>query len=89
MRVAARRAAKRSKAALARRLAVILHRMWVDGIDFQAQPHNPHDAGYACAFPLREEPGGGDGRGPAAGHFGATRTPFLRWAPSANADRIR
>ena len=38
MRVAARRGAKRAKLALARRLAVILHRMWVDGTDFQAQP---------------------------------------------------
>jgi transposase len=38
MRVAARRGAKRAKVALARRLAVILHRMWVDGTDFQAQP---------------------------------------------------
>ena len=37
MRVAARRGAKRAKVALARRLAVILHRMWVDGTDFQAQ----------------------------------------------------
>ena len=38
MRVAARRGAKRAKVALARRLAVILHRMWVEGTDFQAQP---------------------------------------------------
>jgi transposase len=37
MRVAARRGAKRAKVALARRLAVILHRMWVDGTDFQAR----------------------------------------------------
>ena len=37
MRVAARRGAKRAKVALARKLAVILHRMWVDGTDFQAQ----------------------------------------------------
>jgi transposase len=36
MRVAARRGAKRAKVALARRLAVILHRMWVDGTEFQA-----------------------------------------------------
>jgi transposase len=36
MRVAARRGARRAKVALARRLAVILHRMWVDGTDFQA-----------------------------------------------------
>jgi hypothetical protein len=36
MRVAARRGAKRAKVALARRLAVILHRTWVD-TDFRAQ----------------------------------------------------
>jgi hypothetical protein len=36
--VSSRRCAKRAKVALARRLAVILHRMWVDGTDFQAQP---------------------------------------------------
>ncbi len=74
MRVAARRGAKRAKVALARRLAVILHRMWSTAPTFR---HNRHDAGYACApFPLREEPGGDDGRGQAAGHFGAIRTPF-------------
>ena len=38
MRVAARRGVKRAKVALARKLAVVLHRMWVDGSDFQAQP---------------------------------------------------
>jgi hypothetical protein len=76
MRVAARRGAKRAKVALARRLAVILHRMWVDGTDFQAQP-------------AWEEPGEDDGRGQTAGHFGATRTPSSRWAPSADADRIK
>ena len=35
MRVAARRGAKRAKVALARRLAVLLHRMWIDGTDFR------------------------------------------------------
>lgn len=35
MRVAARRGAKRAKVALARKLAVILHRMWVDETEFQ------------------------------------------------------
>ena len=38
MRVAARRGAKRAKVALARKLAVVLHRMWVDGTDFEAKP---------------------------------------------------
>lgn len=38
MRVAARRGAKRAKVALARKLALILHRSWVDGTDFRSQP---------------------------------------------------
>ena len=37
MRVATRQGMKKAKVALAHRLAVILHRMWVDGTDFQAQ----------------------------------------------------
>jgi transposase len=37
MRVAARRGARRAKVALARRLAVILHRRSVDGTDFKTQ----------------------------------------------------
>ena len=35
MRVAQRRGLARAIVALARRLAVILHRMWVDGTDFR------------------------------------------------------
>ena len=35
MRVAQRRGMRRAVVALARRLAVILHRMWVDGSDFR------------------------------------------------------
>lgn len=35
MRVAARRGAKRAKIALARKLAVIMHRMWIDGTEFR------------------------------------------------------
>jgi transposase len=38
LRVAKRRGLGKAKIAVARRLAVILHRMWVDGTDFQAQP---------------------------------------------------
>jgi hypothetical protein len=38
MRIAARCGAKRAEIALTRKLAVILHRMWVDGTAFQAQP---------------------------------------------------
>lgn len=36
MNVAKRRGAKRAKVALARKLGVILHRMWVDGTDFRS-----------------------------------------------------
>lgn len=35
MRVAVRRGAKRAKIALARKLAVIMHRMWIDGTEFR------------------------------------------------------
>lgn len=35
MKVAARHGAKKAKVALARKLAVVLHRMWVDGTDFR------------------------------------------------------
>ena len=35
LRVAARRGMRRAVVAVARRLAVILHRMWVDGTEFQ------------------------------------------------------
>lgn len=35
MQVAKRRGMARAKVALARRLAVILHRMWVDGTEFR------------------------------------------------------
>jgi len=33
--VAKRRGAKRAKVALARKISVVLHRMWVDGTDFR------------------------------------------------------
>jgi transposase len=35
MEVTKRRGSKRAKVALARKLGVILHRMWVDGMDFR------------------------------------------------------
>jgi len=38
LRLAKRRGLGKAKIAVARRLAVILHRMWVDGTEFQAQP---------------------------------------------------
>ena len=46
MRVAARRGAKRAKVALARRLAVILHRMWVDGTEFRRSRHDARSCRY-------------------------------------------
>jgi transposase len=41
MRVAKRAGMKKAKVALARKLAVVLHRMWVDGTEFRwtAAPH--------------------------------------------------
>ena len=35
MQVARRRGAKKAIVALARRLAVVLHRMWIDGTEFR------------------------------------------------------
>jgi hypothetical protein len=34
-RIAKKAGAKRARVALARKLAVIMHRMWIDGTDFQ------------------------------------------------------
>jgi transposase len=44
LRVAKRRGMGKAKIAVARRLAVILHRMWMDGTDFQAQPEKAQPA---------------------------------------------
>jgi hypothetical protein len=41
MAVARRRGAKKARVALARKLAVILHRMWVDGTDFRWTSETP------------------------------------------------
>jgi transposase len=38
MRIARRSGPKKAKVALARKLAVVLHRMWIDGTPFRAQP---------------------------------------------------
>jgi transposase len=38
MRIAKRSGPKKAKVALARKLAVVLHRMWIDGMPFRAQP---------------------------------------------------
>jgi len=42
--VARRRGAKRAMIALARRISVILHRMWVDDADFRSDAALPHGA---------------------------------------------
>lgn len=42
--LARRRGAKRAMVALARRIAVILHRMWVDDTDFRSDIPMPHAA---------------------------------------------
>lgn len=40
--VARRRGAKRAMVALARRISVILHRIWTDGTTFRSEIHVPH-----------------------------------------------
>jgi transposase len=44
MRIAKRSGAKLAKVALARRLAVVLHRMWINGTDFRWETHEPAPA---------------------------------------------
>lgn len=44
MRIAKRRSLKAAKVALARKLAVVLHRMWVDGTDFRWSDTSPSGA---------------------------------------------
>lgn len=45
MSVAKRRGHKRAVVAVARKLAIIMHRMWLDGTEFQwARADNSHDA---------------------------------------------
>jgi len=53
MKIAAKRGHKRAVVAVARRLAVILHRMWLDGSDFRfgAAPVSPTRRGSAAATP--------------------------------------
>jgi hypothetical protein len=67
MRVAARCGAKRAKVALARRLAVVLHRMWLDGTDSR---RNRYDSGAACD-PIRR------GKNPVG-----TKAEVSRWTTS-------
>jgi len=43
--VAKRRGLKRARIALARKLGVVLHRIWVDGTTFQWTKPNPAIAG--------------------------------------------
>ena len=42
--IAQRRGARKAKVALARRLAVVLHRMWIDGTDFSMERPGPMTA---------------------------------------------
>lgn len=49
MRIAKRRSLKAAKVALARKLAVVLHRMWVDGTDFRWSDTPPTCATTAAA----------------------------------------
>ena len=53
MQVAKRRGMARAKVALARRLAVILHRMWIDGTEFRwgEQPHTIGPSKTGTALP--------------------------------------
>jgi transposase len=47
MQLARRRGAKRAKVALARKLAVVMHRMWLDGTEFQFGPRTAEVAATA------------------------------------------
>ena len=49
MRIAQRRSVKLAKVALARKLAVILHRMWSDGTDFRWSDAQTFDVPVAAA----------------------------------------
>ena len=54
MQIARRRGMKKAIVALARRLAVIMHRMWVDGTEFRwtrEQPRQQHD-NRARSYPI-------------------------------------
>lgn len=48
MDIAQRRGTKRAKVALARKLGVILHRMWVDGKSFRWKKEVSSTKGVAC-----------------------------------------
>jgi transposase len=49
MRIARRRSLKAAKVALARKLAVVLHRMWIDGTDFRWSETRPSPAAVTSA----------------------------------------
>ena len=49
MRIARRRSLKAAKVALARKLAVVLHRMWTDGTDFRWSENRPSPAAVTAA----------------------------------------
>ena len=51
MRIAARRGHKRAVTAVARKLAVIMHRMWLDGTEFRFGAENEQPAASPSARP--------------------------------------
>jgi hypothetical protein len=81
-----RRGAKRAMVALARRIGVILHRMWVEDADFRSDGPAPHVA-RATASPtvacltagLRDPPRDAVPMTPWSGLLPATRSTFVRW----------
>ena len=66
MAVAKRRGMARARIAVARKLSVILHRMWADGTEFRSGSRPPHDTRGSSFHLSRAEPGRSrraDGRG--------------------------
>ena len=49
MRIAKRRSVKAAKVALARKLGVVMHRMWTSGTDFRWSDTHPADVPVATA----------------------------------------
>ncbi len=62
MRIAKRGSVKGAKVALARRLAVVMHRMWTDGTDFRwsTQPNGGADRSLSKARTQANNPSSAD-----------------------------
>ena len=58
LRIAKLRGVKQAKVALARKLAVVLHRMWVDGTDFRWRRHRRRVLGDVSRIGLDVHKGG-------------------------------